>query len=565
MDVAKPAPPSAPRWGQRGAHYASSPDWVDKSFTALLALFVCFSVLVIYYREDFATFDCDQLTDFAVAGHSLPPIWPSGGRFFPLGLQEFNVLRYVTRTPFGFQSMAVVQLVILVGVLFAVLQECRPAWRSLISVAAVVTPSFVISFMGLIYPERNALFWLAILILCLSAASSQKTPIYFLGCLVSTQFFLYYKEPLVVLILAYAVSRIILNICSNSAVRQNSWPDLLRMNLVPLGLCAVAAIYSLLFLIFMFPFPFQQSIYISNQLNLQHLNKAIVLLQYLQADWIAGLLAVVLFARVLRLAFARLQMEPLWDSLAVAAIAYFAAIVGIGMYQEYYLAPVDLIAVLYLGRLAALWVQQGSAWRTSIIGAAYVCLVTHSGAWSTLLVLDRKERILCEADLSDFLKTYKTANDQRLVEIVFPRASGFRIAEVSAYLKYKGIRLMGQSGVANEPGPEFVMAGTGNYPSGICHTDKPYLCKHEDKPEDRALVVFLPGEPIPQEIQAKTANSKSMIMVSASSWPNDPLTRRGLGVLAFLSGQSGGFRQTQPSWEFYVFKTAAGEKNRSKR
>jgi hypothetical protein len=48
--------------------------------------------------------------------------------------------------------------------------------------------------MGLIYPERNALFWLTILILCLQRANSKSTPIYFLACFVATHFLLYYKE-----------------------------------------------------------------------------------------------------------------------------------------------------------------------------------------------------------------------------------------------------------------------------------------------------------------------------------------------------------------------------------
>ena len=118
----------------------------------------CFYVFLIYYKEDFSCFDCDQLIDFPLAGHRYPPLGQNSGRFWPLGFQEFNLLRYVTRTPAGFQSVASLQLVVLVWVLFAVLKECGISWRVLIIIAVITTPGFVRSITGLIYPERNALF-----------------------------------------------------------------------------------------------------------------------------------------------------------------------------------------------------------------------------------------------------------------------------------------------------------------------------------------------------------------------------------------------------------------------
>src|SRR5208283_3967656 len=314
----------------------------DYLLTILMALFLCFFVFVISYRGDLACFDCDPLPDFALVGHRFPPIWSAAGRFFPVGFQEFNLLRHITRTPFGLQSVAAAQLVILAGLLFAVLRECRLAGRALITVAVMVTPTLVISFTGLIYPERNALFWLMILIFCLQRANSKSTVIYFLACFVATHFLLYYKEPLVVLVVAYAVSRMLLDVYSQRKAEQGSWQEFLRRNIVPLGLLVVAVIYSGFFFVFMFPFPFQPSSYIRNQLDVQHLNKTAAVLAFVHADWIAALLAVVLLLRVVRFAFAGERLEPLWDSLAIAAMAYFAAIVGVGIYANYYLAPVDL-------------------------------------------------------------------------------------------------------------------------------------------------------------------------------------------------------------------------------
>ena len=524
----------------------------DYVLTVLLALLVCFFVFVIYFREDFACFDCDQLTDFAVVGHRFPPIWPSEGRFFPLGFQEFNLLRHVTRTPLGFQSVAAAQLVILAGVMFAVLRESRMAWRVLIILAVIVTPTLVISFTGLIYPERNAVFWLTILILCLQRANSKSPPIYFLGCFVATHFLLYYKEPLVVLVVGYAASRMLLDVYSTWRGEQGSWQEFLRRNIVPVGLLVVAAIYSVLFLVFMFPFPFRPSSYIRNQLDRQHLDKAAALLTFLRTDWVVALLAVVLLLRVGRFVFAGQQLEPMWDSLAIAALAYFAAIIGVGIYADYYLAPVDLIAGLYLGRLAALWVPQRFSWRMAIVGTAYVCLVVHTAALSTLRILDRKERILRESELASFLKNYKADRGRERVEVFFPKTDGFRMAEISSYLLYKGIRLAGQRVIWAGASTEFVVAGPGNYPSGICHDDKPYRCKHENEPEEGGLIVLLPSDVV-RKSDLEQAAKDTTPLVSVESWPEDSLTGRGLRLLSVLSGR---YQYPQPWWQFYIFKKA---------
>ncbi len=533
----------------------------DYVLTVLMALFVCFFVFVIYYREDFACFDCDQLTDFAVVGHRFPPIWPSEGRFFPLGFQEFNLLRHVTRTPFGFQSVAAAQLVILAGVLLSVLKECRMAWRALIAVAVIVTPTLVISFTGLIYPERNALFWLTILILCLQRANSKITSIYFLACFVATHFLLYYKEPLVVLVIGYAASRMLLAVYSNRRAEQGSWREFLRRNIVTVGLLVVAAIYSILFLVFMFPFPFRPSSYIRNQLDVQHLDKVAALPAFLRTDWVVSLLAVVLLLRVARFVLAGQALEPMWDSLAIAAMAYFAAILGVGIYADYYLAPVDLIAVLYLGRLAALWVPPRFSWRTAIVGMAYVCLVAHNAASSTLKILERKERILSESELAGFLKNYNAQSGRERIEVFFPKTNGFRLAEISSYLLYKGIRLARREGMLDGASPEFVVAGTGNYPSGICHDDKPYLCKHENEPEEGGLIVLLPGDVVRKSDLEQTAKD-TVPLVSVASWPEDSLTGRGLRLVYVLSAEDE-YHYPQPWWQFYIFKKATtGIENR---
>jgi hypothetical protein len=520
---------------------------LDYASTALLVVVVCFYVFLIYYKEDFSCFDCDQLIDFPLAGHRYPPLSQNSGRFWPLGFQEFNLLRYVTRTPAGFQSVAALQLVVLVGVLFAVLKECGISWRVLIIIAVITTPGFVRSITGLIYPERNALFLLAILIMCLQRAHASRSPIYFLGCFVVTHFLLYYKEPLVVLVLVYAASQIVLDSKFDWNAVQNSWKQQLQKNIVPLGMIVVAGIYCLVFLVFMFPFPFVQSSYI------QHFGGKGTLLKLLSTNLVVALLLIVCLVRVARFAFAKRQLEPLWDSLALGAVSYFFAILATGIYADYYLAPADLIAWLFLGRLAALRLSPTFKWRTATVGLAYVWLVVPSVADSTLLLLHRKQYILGASDLASFLNEYRAPGGERSVELFFPKRGGFLLAELSSYLHYKGIRVAGVDAPADSDRPEFVFAGLDDYPLGRCFLYKQYLCKRDDNPEKGALIVFLPGDAVRKSDVEEVARD-STLLVSGTSWPEDALIGRGLRLLSIASHE--GYTLPQPWWQSYIFRKA---------
>src|SRR6516225_2246771 len=176
-----------------------------------LLLFVAFYIVLIFYKEDFAAYDDDQLTDFSLRGTSFPaPVWPGVGRFFPLGHQEFNLLRFITKSSAGYHSFAVAQLIILLLALVVMLGEYKFVYRVPVLIAATLAPSFVISFTWLICTERNVLFWLAIMLLCLYEHSQTKAGIYFIGCLVATHFALYYKETVVVFVVAYAGAELLL-------------------------------------------------------------------------------------------------------------------------------------------------------------------------------------------------------------------------------------------------------------------------------------------------------------------------------------------------------------------
>jgi hypothetical protein len=113
----------------------------------------------------------------------------------------------------------------------------------------MLAPSFVIPFTFLVVPERNILFWSGILLFCLERSSSSGNVIYVIGCFVATHCLLYYKEPIFVFVVAYAILRLLLSarIAWGRNRSRPCWREFAAMNAIPVGMIAIASIYAVLF------------------------------------------------------------------------------------------------------------------------------------------------------------------------------------------------------------------------------------------------------------------------------------------------------------------------------
>ena len=61
--------------------------------TLVFSIFLFIYIFLMCYKEEFAYIDNFQFTDFSLRGTPLSmPIWRGNGRFWPLGLQEYNFL-----------------------------------------------------------------------------------------------------------------------------------------------------------------------------------------------------------------------------------------------------------------------------------------------------------------------------------------------------------------------------------------------------------------------------------------------------------------------------------------
>jgi hypothetical protein len=476
----------------------------DVLAAAAFLLFAAAYVGVILYHADFATYDDnDVFTDYSVRGIPYGPvIWIPAGRFYPLAFQEFNLLSHVTHSALGYHLLGVLQLVVLLFVLFFALEKFQIRFRFLIMAALMLTPSFLISFSGLIFPERNILFLLAIVLLCLQRYADSNGNVYFVGCMVATYFLLFYKEIVVILVAVFAISHLFLQIFTDpreSRRSWNYWREIALNNPSPIGMLVLCAIYSALF--FLALLPIRGSSYVASQhgrFEGMGVVQPLLFWQFI-IDWLPLALLVIFIFRVARFLFSRDLLDPLLDPLAAAALAYYFCIIALRIGNGWYTAPVDFISIIYLASTLAASIKRGSALRASVVALVLVAIATHDVLYSSFEVVERKSVITAKAQLAGFLKNYLSNAKTGTLELYFPYAYGYDLMGFSAYLRNLGFNIDGPFiRASSNPGsphqPIFFMEGRREFPNEKCVDYRAYVCRHADSPPRGALIVVMPDD-----------------------------------------------------------------------
>lgn len=99
----------------------------------LLAVFLAFYIAMTLWWEDFAYFDNEMFTQTTLKGHNIyMQIKPETGRFLPLALQEFNLIRHFTNRLSGIMYCQLSNFcsLFLFSCFLMMRSALQPAWRS---------------------------------------------------------------------------------------------------------------------------------------------------------------------------------------------------------------------------------------------------------------------------------------------------------------------------------------------------------------------------------------------------------------------------------------------------
>jgi hypothetical protein len=468
---------SSPEIGSSGRRI-----WNAENFVSIIAIttFLVLYILMLFVWEDFAYYDNDLLILYSVKGHGFPPpIWKGNGRFFPFGLIEYNVVSHFTKTPIGYQTLPAIQVLIVFGILLILDSQLSVRWRATLAIIALLTPSVYLSFASIILEERNVLFCLSLLLLSVRQFERSKALFSAVAAILCAQIMLYFKEVGFLLLGAFAVGRVLLRCMTGHHGRwQFDYGRLWRQE-SRLDLCLASL--ALLFLVSYF-------IVMGIHGNIDYAIQAAhptreVLRHYLQVDLLLWVFLAVVFGRAY-LIFRHLRLPWLfWDPLALGGVAWFLAYVRLSMFTAYYMAPVDLIAVLYVGRTVFLSWRESRPWIKVTVVILAFSVLTQDVALTSFAVIERKNIIHAKAEIASVVKRRYLNGDGTIPKLFFPFGRAYRVMEFIVYLNYRGV-----------PVDTAILSHGPIAKDGRCLEYRNVRCRPALEPGPGDLVIILPDD-----------------------------------------------------------------------
>jgi hypothetical protein len=458
--------------------------------TALAAFVIVYSFLIPYH-EDLVGLDLSSVTARRFVA---VPIWPASGRFFPLALQEYNLLALFGRSAAVYHAFSVAELVVVLICCVRILEDV-PGWlRCAALMFMMVLPSFVVAFFGIVYPERDMIVWLALWLVCLLAFDRTGSRAAFCGAVVAAQCLVYYKETAFILIGGFAGARLAMGMYrERDLLRRKALGRFASGHLLELAHLAICVLFAAVY--YAAIARHVTSTYASAAFTPNAMQNALA--TYAGSDWVLDALAVVVLARLAGAAARRRALDPLWDAAALGALAYALAFVKLGLSREYYLAPVDFVGTLYLARLAyaGLFAQpRRMAWiAATVLGWLFQGNVRDAAH----RLVTRKRYVQGTVRLAAFLRSYAASHGGSPLQLYFPSVGGFELMELSSYLQLKGF-VPASADTATARGPSFVIKTPHRYPDDRCLAAEAFRCTFAPAPRPGDLVVLLAGRDLPK-------------------------------------------------------------------
>jgi hypothetical protein len=219
------------------------------------------------------------------------------------------------------------------------------------------------------------------------------------------------------------------------------------------------------------------------------------LLYYLRLDLLGLLFVVIALRRAYLIWRRRLAPLPLWDGLAFGGVACYAAYLYLRLCRPYYLAPVDFIAVLYVGRFVVLSWNQMRLWSRIATLALVFAVLLQSVSLSAFHVYERENIIHAKAELANAIAVQSQSDTSHAQRLFFPFSNVYPVTEFASYLIYRGIRVEGEETTVNSVAPNgVVLVSKAFTKDGPCVDYRNFVCHAGSSPDRGDLVIELPDD-----------------------------------------------------------------------
>lgn len=461
--------------------------------TFCFVFFVSTYIWLILNNAEFAYHDNSQFTFVSLQDKFFDfPIWRESGRYWPLGLQEYNLISLFSKSIIAYHSFSIFQLLVTIFCCVSILPQLKLSYKIILTTFILILPSFVISYFGLIFPERNLIFWLAIFIFCLEKVNKNKSSIYILGVFIATQFLLYYKEPVFLIILCFALSRLIIKALNQQIFSQGKSKilEFIKDNWLDFGLIILVLVF-----LGSYIFYIQGKVETSYASSREEVNTLFTLISYLRINPILSIFLFVFIIRIYGLIINKYKFNLIWDSLAIGHVLYFLAYVKLNIFTWYYSAPVDFFATLYLANLSFTILSNRKKYKYIFFALMFLTFFIFmiNCHYSSYAILSRKQEINAKVQIAKFLDDYRQNNQMKeeQLEIFYPANSGYEIMEFSAFLNYKNFSILIKD-QENLNGGYLTMKAPELFTDNLCISYRPFQCFSASKPQTDDLIIFIP-------------------------------------------------------------------------
>jgi hypothetical protein len=180
-------------------------------------------------------------------------------------------------------------------------------------------------------------------------------------------------------------------------------------------------------------------------------------------------------------------------------------------------------------------------------------LVGQAFAYSLFHAIERKNLIRSRVELADFLKVYTATESRKTIDVFFPYSTAYRVMEVSAFLRYKGLRLVGDGHPLEPTRAALRMETPEPFADGQCVSYASLACFRVGSRPARGLIVLLPDDDVPEDAVAAASENARLV----NRWPGyvgADIAR----ILSVLHGMSPVFsgRKLPLHWpQMHVYRT----------
>lgn len=322
---------------------------------------------------------------------------------------------------------------------------------------------------------------------------------------------LYYKEPVFLLILGYAISNLAYNL-SQEKIWQKSQEEILNFfynNWINIGLIFLSLVYIFLYIYYTFG---QVETYYNQDFERQQTGIFTTFIKYITSSPILLIFMIFFPLRLIYIAGKKVDINLLWDCLAFGTLLYFLAYIKLNMFERYYISPVDFMILLYLVKVNIRLFITKNKYKLAIITGLLSLIFFINLHESSYTILFRKKFIDLRVQTVDYIKNYiEKSPSENFPVLFFPSPyispyNTYNIMEFISYLNYKNFPVAIKNKVQNKD--VIITKATEKFPDNLCFpgASLDFECLEAQKPENKDLIIFLTPTKVVNEYQQKATN-----------------------------------------------------------